>query len=139
MSLLPAKHIKHSPDTGEEVGVEVGIDKEITLGYVVQLGVAVLEVVEDTEDGAVVIVRGQRSQANVLQGDVLALERGHDIFNVELQVQHLVCRGWRRRTKKEKNLVSHLQLLFTLWNLNQSLVPNLVQDVFGQDGRERDV
>lgn len=75
------------------MGVEVGIDKEKISCFVVQLGVAVLEVVEDTQDGAVVVVRSQRSQANILQSDVLALEWGHNFFNVELQVQHLVCWG----------------------------------------------
>lgn len=71
--------------------MEVCVDKEIISDLVVQHAVAVLEVVEDTQDGAVVIVRGQRSKANILQCHVVALERGHDFFNVELQVQHLVC------------------------------------------------
>lgn len=80
-----------SPDTVEEVTVIVSIDKEGIPYAVVQHCMAVLEIVEDTEDGAVVIVRGQRSQANVLQGDVLALVCGHKTFYVELQIQHL---GW---------------------------------------------
>lgn len=53
--------------------MKVSIDIESIPGLVVQHGMAVLEVVEDAEDGAVVIVRGQRGQANVLQGDVLAV------------------------------------------------------------------
>lgn len=71
LSLITNK--KKSPDTIEEVAVEVSVDKEIIPDFVVEHVVAVLEVVEDTEDGAVVVVRGQRSQANILQGDVLAI------------------------------------------------------------------
>lgn len=68
----------------------VSIDKEFISYTVVQHGMAVLEIVEDTQDGTVVIVRGQRSKANILQGDILALICGHKAFDVELQVQHLV-------------------------------------------------
>lgn len=71
--MLSFKKKKQSPDTIEEVAVKVSIDIESIPGLVVQHGMAVLEVVEDAEDGAVVIVRGQRGQANVLQGDVLAI------------------------------------------------------------------
>lgn len=84
------------------MAVKISIDKEIIPGLVVQLGVTVLEVVEDAEDGAVVIVRGQWGQANVLQGDVLAVICGHNLFNVELQVQHLVRSGLEQRKKKKK-------------------------------------
>lgn len=79
-----------SPDTVEEVAVIVSINKEFISYAVVQLSVAVLEVVEDTQDGTVVIVRGQRSQANIIQGDILALICGHNAFDVQLQIQHLV-------------------------------------------------
>lgn len=79
-----------SPDTVEEVAVKVSIDVEVVSYAVVEHGVAVLEVVEDTQDGAVAVVRGQRSQADVLQGDVLALVCGYDAFDVKLQIQHLV-------------------------------------------------
>lgn len=65
----------------------------------VQRSVTVLEVVENTEDGAVVIVRGQRRQANVFQGDILALIWGHYFFNVKLQIQHLVGWGWKTKKK----------------------------------------
>lgn len=73
--------------------VIVSIDIEVISYAVVQHIVAVLEVVKDTEDGTVVIVRGQRGQADVLQGDVLTLVRGHKGFNVKLQIQHLVGCG----------------------------------------------
>lgn len=78
------------PHTVEEVAVKVSIDIELISYTVVQNRVAVLEVVEDTQDGAVVIVRGQRSQTNVLKRDVLSLVCGHQAFDFELQVQHLV-------------------------------------------------
>lgn len=68
----------------------VCVDIELVSFAVVQHIVAVLEVVEDTQDGTVVIVRGQRSQTNVLQGNIFALVCGHKTFNFKLQIQHLV-------------------------------------------------
>lgn len=67
----------------------VKVDKEIVSYAVVQHRVVVLEVVEDTQDGAVVVVRGERSQANVLKSHGLALVCGHKVFDVKLQIQHL--------------------------------------------------
>lgn len=78
-----------TPDAVEEVAVIVSIDKEVISYAVVQHSVAVLEVVEDTQDGTVIIVRGQWSQADVLQSDVLTLVCGHKGFDVQLQIQHL--------------------------------------------------
>lgn len=80
--LTIATTTEKSPDTVEEVAVIVGIDKEVVSYAVVQHSVAVLEVVEDAQDGTVVIVRGQRSQADVLHGDILALVRGYKAFDV---------------------------------------------------------
>lgn len=94
--LKKRKEKKRSPDTVEEVAVIVSIDEEFVSYFVVQLSVTVLEVVENTEDGAVVIVRGQRSQANIFQGDILALIWGHYFFNFKLQIQHLVGWGWKK-------------------------------------------
>lgn len=91
------KKEKKSPDTVEEVTVIVIIDIKGVSYFVVQHCVTVLEVVENTEDGAVVIVRGQRGQANIFQGDVLALIWGHYFFNVKLQIQHLVGWGWEKK------------------------------------------
>ena len=73
--------------------MKVSIDKEIISLQVVQHIVAVLEVVEDTQDGTVVIVGGQRGQADVLQGDGLIPVWGHNGFDVKLQIQHLVVHG----------------------------------------------
>ncbi len=70
--------------------MKVCIDVEVISDAVVQHSVAVLEVVEDTQDGTVVIVRRQRSQADILQRDVLALVSGFKAFDVKLQIQHLV-------------------------------------------------
>lgn len=70
--------------------MKVSIDIEAVSNAVVQHSMAVLEVVEDTQNGTVVIVRGQRSQADVFQGDILTFVCGHNGFDVELQVQHLV-------------------------------------------------
>lgn len=52
--------IKYSPDTVQEVAVIVRIDKEVIPYTVVQHSMVVLEIVEDTQDGTVVIVWGQR-------------------------------------------------------------------------------
>lgn len=70
--------------------MKVGIDKEVISNAVVKHGVAVLEVVEDTQDGTVVIVRGQWRQANVLQGNVFPFIWRYKAFNGKLQIQHLV-------------------------------------------------
>lgn len=72
------------------MAVIVSIDKEVVSYAVVKHSVAVLEVVEDTQNGTVVIVRGQRSQADVFYGDILPLVCGYKAFNVKLQIQHLV-------------------------------------------------
>lgn len=56
----------HSPDTVEEVCVVVCVDVEVISYAMVQLFVAVLEVVENTEDGTVVVVWGQWGQADIL-------------------------------------------------------------------------
>lgn len=79
-----------SPDAVEEVAVIVSINKEVVSCAVVQHVVAVLEVVEDTQDGTVGIVRSQWGQADVLQGDRLALVRRREAFDVKLKIQHLV-------------------------------------------------
>lgn len=75
------------------MAVKVGIDKEVVSLAVVQHGVAVLEVVQDTQDGTVGIVWGQWSQAEVFQCDVLALICCYNTFDVKLQIQHLVGYG----------------------------------------------
>lgn len=95
--ILKKRKKKKSPDTVEEVAVIVSIDVEAVSYFVVQCSVTVLEVVENTEDGAVVIVRGQRGQANIFQSDILALIWGHYFFNVKLQIQHLVGWGWKKK------------------------------------------
>ncbi len=73
------------------MAVIVSINKECISDAVVQHSVTVLEVVEDAQDGTVIIVRGQRGQAEILQGDILALICGHKTLDIELQIQHLVC------------------------------------------------
>lgn len=78
------------------MAVKVSIDKEVISYAVVQHSMAVLEVVEDTQDGTVVIVRRQWSQTDVLQGDILTLVCGHNGFDVKLQIQNLV---WLRSEK----------------------------------------
>lgn len=50
---------------------------------------AVLEVVEDTQDGTVVIVRCQWSHTDVFKGDVFALVCSYKAFNGKLQIQYL--------------------------------------------------
>lgn len=87
---MKKKKKQRSPDTIEEVAVIVSIDIEVVSYAVVQHSVAVLEVIEDTQDGTVVIVRGQWSQADVLQGDFFTLVCGYNGFDVKLQIQHLV-------------------------------------------------
>lgn len=52
------KNQEKSPDTVEEVAVIVSIDVKIIPYAVVQHTMAVLEVVEDTQDGTVVVVWG---------------------------------------------------------------------------------
>lgn len=49
---------KKSPDTVEEVAVIVSIDIKFISQAVIQNIMAVLEVVEDTQDGTVVVVWG---------------------------------------------------------------------------------
>jgi len=80
-----------SPDTVEEVAVKVSVDIEVVSDSVVEHSVAVLEVVEDTQDGTVGIERRQWSQADVIQGDTLVLIRRYNAFDGKLKVQHLVA------------------------------------------------
>ena len=76
--------------------MKVSVDKELVSNAVIQHGVAVLEVVEDTQDGTVVIVWGQWSQTDVLQGNIFSLICGYKAFDGKLQVQHLVGYGWKK-------------------------------------------
>lgn len=72
------------------MAVVVSIDEKLISHTVVQDGVTVLKVVENTQDGAVVVVRGQGSQADVLQRDLLALICSFEVFDFQLQIQHLI-------------------------------------------------
>lgn len=78
------------------MAVKVCINKEVVSYDMVQHRVAVLEIVEDTQNGAVAIVRRQWSQAEIFQGDRFALVCGFKRLNVKLQIQYLVRR--KRRT-----------------------------------------
>ena len=64
-------------------------DEEGVSYFAVQLRVAVLEVVEEAQHGAVVVVGRQRAQADVGQRHSLALVRGLQGLHLQLQVQHL--------------------------------------------------
>lgn len=62
----------------------VSIDIKIISHTVIQDSVTVLKVVENTEDGAVIVVRGQGSHADVLQRNLLTLICGFKVFDLEL-------------------------------------------------------
>ena len=89
------RDLAEAPDTVEEVGVEVSYGPEAISDEAVQLRVTVLEVIEDAEDGAVVVVGGQGGQADVLQRHLLLLVVRHQPFDGQLQVQHLSGQGER--------------------------------------------
>lgn len=70
--------------------MKICVGEKFISGDVIQHRVAVLEVVEDTQDGAVVVVRSQRGHADVLQRDILTSVCGYEALDGELKVQNLV-------------------------------------------------
>ena len=56
---------RHVPGTVQEVRVVIRIHEEVIPDLVVQHGVAVLEVVQHAQDGAVLVVRREGSHADV--------------------------------------------------------------------------
>lgn len=97
------------------MAVIVGVDVKVVSDAVVQHVVAILEVVQDAQDGAVVIVRRQWSQTNVHQGDILTLICGDKTFDVKLQVQHLDGEVYNNN-KKERRRKGNENQWATDWN-----------------------
>lgn len=74
-------HPRHVPDTVEEVRVVICIHEEVIPDLMVQHRVAVLEVVQHTQDGAVLVVWREGRHADVPQGHSLVVVRSSDALD----------------------------------------------------------
>lgn len=77
-------HPRHVPDAVEEVRVVIRVHKEVVPDLMVQHGVAVLEVVQHAEDGAVLVVWREGRHADVPQGHRLVVVRSSDALDGSL-------------------------------------------------------
>ena len=71
----------HVPGTVQEVRVVIRIHEEVIPDLVVQHGVAVLEVVQHAQDGAVLVVRREGRHADVPQAHSLVVVRSSDALD----------------------------------------------------------
>lgn len=69
--------------------VVIEVDVKLITEDVVQDFVAVLEVIEHTQNGAVVVVGSQRRHADVLQGHLRSIKVGLYLLNSGLEIQNL--------------------------------------------------
>lgn len=53
----PTQEQSHSPDAVQKVRVVVRVHEEVVPHYMVQCSVAILEVIQHTKDGAVLVIR----------------------------------------------------------------------------------
>ena len=74
-------HPRHVPDAVEEVRVVIRVHKEVVPDLMVQHGVAVLEVVQHAQDGAVLVVWREGHHADVPQGHSLMVVRSPDALD----------------------------------------------------------
>lgn len=64
----------------------VKVHEKLIIVDVVQNFMAVLEVIQHAQNGAVVVVRSQRRQADVLQGNLLSIVVCLQVLDVCLQI-----------------------------------------------------
>ena len=77
-------HPRHVPDAVEEVRVVIRVHKEVVPDLMVQHGVAVLEVVQHAQDGAVLVVWREGRHTDVPQGHSLVVVRSSDALDGSL-------------------------------------------------------
>lgn len=74
-------HPRHVPDAVEEVRVVIRIHEEVVPDLMVQHGVAVLEIVQHAQDGAVLVVWREGRHADIPQGHSLVVVRSSDALD----------------------------------------------------------
>lgn len=77
-------HPRHVPDAVEEVRVVIRVHEEVVPDLMVQHGVAVLEIVQHAQDGAVLVVWREGRHADVPQGHRLVVVRSSDALDGSL-------------------------------------------------------